>query len=344
MVAIKAAQSEKFVDAPPTGCLATLVFGSDVGLVSERAAKLARTFAARSDPDGEIIRIEDPDLEQDPDRLIVELQTMPMFGGAKVVRTSLGRRVTAALVKSVIDGGQPAAQLIVEAGNLKPTDAARKAFEATPWAAAIPCYSDDDRDLTSLVRDMLATNGKSVERDALEALVARLGADRALSRGEVDKLILYVGERGSIKAEDVRDIVGDASDMALEQIAEAAADGHAAHAVRDFDRSVAAGENPQALIAGVQRYFRRLHRLRSAIDQGQSFDAAARALRPPLFFKQKDKMAAQCRSWTHDRLLTAMRRISEVARDARLNASLDATYAERLLLELATMARQQQRR
>ena len=32
------------------------------------------------------------------------------------------------------------------------------------------------------------------------------------------------------------------------------------------------------------------------MDAGKSFDDAARGLRPPLFFKQKDAIAAQCRS------------------------------------------------
>ena len=52
-------------------------------------------MAARENPPGEIIRIEDGDLEDDPDRLAVELQTMPMFGGRKVVRTTTSRRITA---------------------------------------------------------------------------------------------------------------------------------------------------------------------------------------------------------------------------------------------------------
>ena len=88
----------------------------------------------------------------------------------------------------------------------------------------------------------------------------------------------------------------------------------------------------------MQRYFQRLHRVRGAIDAGKSFDDAARTLRPPLFFKQKDDMAAHCRRWTIIHIITALKRISEMIKLARQNARLEYELTERLVLELATMA------
>ena len=342
MVAIKAGQAQQFAKSPPEDCCAVLVYGSDVGLVSELCGQVAKAFAGRVEPAGEIIRMDDADLEQESDRLTIELQTLPMFGGPKVVRATMGRRINAAALKAILDDGPPAAHLVVEAGNLRPTDAARKAFESHGWSAALACYSDDERDLSGLISDMVAAAGRTIERDASAALLERLGADRALSRGEIEKLILYVGEAGSITIQDVDAIVGDASELATDQIVAAAAQGDARVATRELDRSVAGGDSPQMIIAAMQRHFRRLHRLRSAMDQGKSFDDAARQLRPPIFFKQRQQVAAECRIWPTRRLQTALQRISEMAKMARRNSQLEATLAERLLLEIATMAKRSQ--
>jgi DNA polymerase III subunit delta len=119
----------------------------------------------------------------------------------------------------------------------------------------------------------------------------------------------------------------------------AAAGGQPADAVIECDRAVTSGENPQSVILAVQRHFHRLERLRAGLDAGRSFDDAARALRPPLFFKQKDAMEAQCRIWTSEHLSRIRVRIAETARTARLQGELDAVLAERLLLEIATIAR-----
>ena len=340
MVAIKAARAEAFTKSPPDNCSAVLVFGTDVGLCSERARLISKALAGRENPAGDIIRIEDSDLEQDPDRLAVELGTISMFGGTQVVRVSLGRRLNANLFKSILESGPPAAQLVIEAGNLKPSDAIRKLFEAAPWGAAVPCYADDERDLGGIVNEMITSTGKAIDQQARELLLARLGADRALSRGEIEKLILYAGDKTTIEVEDVEAVVGDASELAIDSIVNAAAAGQALTAVHELNRSVSAGESPQMVISALQRHFRRLHRLRAGMDEGKSFDDAARMLRPPIFFKQKANFGDQCRRWPQERLLSAASRISEVARLARTKSSMESVLAERLLLELSTMAKQ----
>ncbi len=124
----------------------------------------------------------------------------------------------------------------------------------------------------------------------------------------------------------------------LERVYGAAASGDGARAVAECTRAVASGESPQAIILATQRYFQRLHRVRTALDRGQSLDEALRQLRPPLHFKQKDAFAAQCRAWSGARLDDAMRRIASVAREARLASAIEEPLAERLLLALARLS------
>jgi DNA polymerase-3 subunit delta len=339
MVAVKAHQAQAFLTAPDPKLRAVLFFGSDAGLVSERAQVLAKAAALRTDPNGELIRLDDSDLDNDPDRLAVELGTVPMFGGPKIVRTVASRRVNAAALKSMIEGGMLEGLLVVEAGNLKPDDTLRALFEKSPIAAAVACYADAAQDLDALVRDMVRTAGAKISTDARQALVDRLGADRALSRGEIEKLLLYVGDRTEIGVEDVDAVVGDVSELALERITFAAASGQVQRAVTECGRAVSSGESPQSIIAAVQRHFQRLHRVRSAVDRGSSLEDALRQMRPPLHFKQKDAFATQCRNWNTARLSDALTRISAAAKSARLAGSLEEAFSERLVMGLAMMVR-----
>jgi DNA polymerase-3 subunit delta len=318
---------------------AVLFYGTDAGLVSERAARLAAIVAARDNPPGEIIRFEDADLDADPDRLAVELQTIPMFGGSKVVRAVAGRRVTAAALEPFIAGDRLAATLIVEGGNLRPTDTLRTLFEMAPKAAAVACYPDEAHDLETLVRDTLKTHGLSITPDARDLLVARIGADRAVSRGEIEKLALYAAGKSEIDAADVEAIVGDASQLTIDRILDGAAGGDVRRAVAEYARAIASGESPQMIIAAAQRHIERLHKIRADIDQGRSFEDAIRQLRPPIHFKQKDALGVQCRLWSTARLSEALARASAAAKAARLSSALEEPIAEELLISLAAAAR-----
>lgn len=339
MVAIKAGMAARFVESPDPKLSLFLVFGGDAGLVSEHSQKLARKLAARESPPGEVLRIDDADLENEPDRLSNELQTVPMFGGRKIIRASTGRRINTNTLKPLVQGGRLAGVLIVEAGNLKADESLRQLFEKSAAAAAIACYSDATSDLSAIVDETLQGAGLSITLEARELLVSRLGADRVMTRSEIDKLVLYAHGKTTIEGEDVEAIVGDASEQALDRAALAAASGDAARAVVECDRAVSSGEGAQAVIAAVQRHFLRLHRTRVLIDQGQRLDDALRSLRPQLHFRQKDQFSAQLRIWSLPRLTRALHGIAVAAKAARRNSVLDQPLAERLLLDLSRLAR-----
>jgi len=338
MVAIKAHQAESFLKGLDLRYGALLFYGSDTGLVSERARAAASALAALSDPPGEIMRIEDADLDADPDRLAVELMTIPMFGGRKVVLARAGRRVTAQALKPLIEESKAAASLVVEAGCLRPDEALRQLFEKTPTAAAVACYADEARDLEGLVTSAVRAAGTDISRKAMSTLVARLGADRALSRGEIDKLVLYARGKPTIDAEDVDAVVGDAAELAIGRVVLAAASGAAAAALIECDRLVASGESPQALITALQRHFLRLHQYRAAVEGGRSLDDVLRQARPPIHFKLRPEIEAQCRSWTLPALSQALEKIAAAAKAARLGSSLEASITERLLLDITSLA------
>lgn len=338
MTAIKTQQAEQFLKTLDSRYRAILVYGVDAGVIAERARAAAKRLAEASAPPGEILRIEDADLEVDPDRFLVETQTVPMFGGPKVVHTRASRRVNAQVLKPLLEEGNLTASLVVEAGNLRPDDPLRVLFEKSPTAAAIACFADEGRSLDAIIHETLQQAGTTITREAQQALVARLGADRVLTRGELEKLVLYTRGKRQIEIDDVDAIVGDASELAIEKVVLAAASGQASRALSEFDRVIAAGESPQTVIAAVQRHFQRLHRLRASIEAGQSMDNAIRQIRPPVHFKVRPQLEAQCRMWTTAKLTGALTRIADTAKSARLHAALETSLAERLLLDLARAA------
>ncbi|MEL7047470.1 MAG: DNA polymerase III subunit delta [Pseudomonadota bacterium] len=338
MVAIKNHQAERFVGKPDPGISIILVYGTDAGLVSERARTAAKAWAAIEDPPGEILRLGDSDLDEDRDRLAVELQMIPMFGGRKVIRTTQSQRINANLLKPLIEKADLAATLIIEAGNLKPTDGLRKTCESSKHAAAIACFPDEDRDLAAVIRQDITNAGFKLSPDAEDMLVARLGADRALSRGEIEKLALYCMGRPEITVEDVEQIVGDASELAIDRIVQATAKGDASSATNELARATSAGESAQTVILALQRHFIRLHRVLHAIADGKSPQDALKSLRPPLHFKQRDSFNAQLRSWSARKADKALSTISDTAAKARRQSTIDVTHAERLIMMLAQLA------
>jgi DNA polymerase-3 subunit delta len=337
MVAIKAQQVTSFLKSIDPAVMVAVVHGTDDGLIRETADKAAKAFAARSEPAGDILRIEDVDLDETPDKLIVELQTIPMFGGAKVIRTSTSRRINANYLKPAFETAAPPSALVIEAGNLKPTDALRKLADKLAWCVSLPCYADTTRDLGSLIDETLAQARMTISPDAREALQARLGADRGLSRAEVEKLALYAHGRSEITLDDVLAVVGDASSTSLDKIILAAQSGRATDALNAVNHAIASGQQAQSILLALQRHFLMLHRLRASMDGGKRFDEVARTMRPPLHFSVRDAAQTALTTWTLPLLTLATGRIQSAIADSRGGLDLDTALAERVVLELSRL-------
>lgn len=106
--------------------------------------------------------------------------------------------------------------------------------------------------------------------DAAEALLDRLPPEPGLAYQEVCKLALLAGAGTSIDATLVREHVGNWRTRRTWDMIDAAADGHAAEALAQLDRLLAAGEQPLALLpqmASTLRQFATAARLFQQAEQ-----------------------------------------------------------------------------
>jgi len=332
MVAYKSSTVASFLKSPHPDCRAVLVYGPDAGLVAERASALAQIFARKGPGGTEVVRLDDRDLADDPARLEVELRTLPMFAARNVVRVAAGARLDVPSLKALLATpfDNP---LIVEAGNLRPDSGLRKLFESHKSAAALPCYGDE-RTLSGLIDAELAEAGLSIDREARGYLMARLGADQAMSRSEVAKLALYASGGTSVGHDDIEAIVGDAAETALENFVYAASGGDPAQALSELQRLGAAGTDTSSALVALGRHFTQLHRVASAQAGGTDPEQAVKSLKPRPHFKREPVFLAHCRRWGPTRLTHALPLIQEAIRRTRRSPELEDAFAERLVLTL----------
>jgi DNA polymerase-3 subunit delta len=316
-----------------------LLYGPDSGLVRERAQTyLKRALAGSDDPFG-LIRLDGDELAGNPVRLIEEASTVALFGGRRVVSLRVGSKNIVPVLEPVLASPPSDAIIVIEAGDLKKGAPLRSLGESSPRVAAIACYADTDRDVARLVDTMVAEAGMSIERDARADLMALLGGDRLASRGEIAKLILYATGDTRITGAHVRAIVGDASNLALDDISDAALAGNGRDAASAFAKAMGEGIRPDAVLGATSRAAQGLHMLRLNVENGGSVERAIESARPAIHFRRRPLVEAALRNWTATRLANAFVTLDEALLAARRNATLAPAIAERALLSLASAAR-----
>src|SRR5215468_7437329 len=228
MVALKAADVERFVARPDSGKPIVLVFGPDAGLVRERADALIRSAVDDPrDPFG-LARLEGDALADAPERLVEEAHTIPLFGGRRAILVKAGsRNFSSAVERLVAAPPEVDCRIVIEAGDLKRGAPLRTLCERSPIVAALPCYADSARELFRLIDEEMQRAGITIAADARALLASLFGGDRRASRSEIEKLALYALGRSSIEVSDVVAVVADATVPAVDATVDAAFAGRA---------------------------------------------------------------------------------------------------------------------
>jgi DNA polymerase III subunit delta len=206
-----------------------LVFGEDDFGVKQRARQVFQKWSEElGGMDHEIVDAQAAN-SGEALRAIAKLReglnTLPFFGGAKVVwfqncnflsdeRTASAAAVTESLADITEELKKfewKGVRLLISAAKVDKRKAFYKTLEKLGEVEAFAALSLDDKDWVSKAEDhaLRALKGlkKSISDEALSELVSSIGPNLRQISSEVEKLSLYVGHRAAIETADVQAIV-----------------------------------------------------------------------------------------------------------------------------------------
>jgi DNA polymerase III subunit delta len=339
MTAVKSSDVERFIAKPDPRQPIVLIYGPDAGLVRERADALVKSSVDDVNDPFAFVCIDGDDLSGNPARLVEEAHTVPLFGGRRAVLVKAGSRNIAPAVDMLVAQPSNECRIIIEAGDLRKTSPLRALCEKEMTAAALPCYPDNAQAVGDLIDEEMRAANLTLAPDARSALAALLGGDRMASRNELRKLALYAQGKERVELADVRAVVSDASEQELDGVLDAAFAGKTADVETEFGKARAGGAAASTIVSAAIRQVANLHKMKLAVEAGDSIDFAMQRGAPPVHFSRKDAVGAALRAWTPARLLRAMEQLADASLEARRQPALAETIAQRMLLSIAVSAR-----
>jgi DNA polymerase-3 subunit delta len=337
MAQLKSGEIDGFLKRPDPRYRTILIYGPDSGLVSERAALLARASVDDPEDPFQLVRLEGDELAADPLRLADEANTVGMFGGRRTIRIRAGGKAFQAALEPVLATPPLDSIIIIEAGELAPRQPMRALVEAAASGLAIPCYADDDRDLPGLVEQALGDKGLRIEREARDLFVTLLGADRLSTRAEVEKLALYCHGQSLVTQSDVEAIMADTGAINLDAMIDAIFTGDTGTMDTMLRRCLTEGMDAGVLVGSALRHAMALQKARLALETGTDYGTVEQAAR--LHFKRKRAFKRQTDIWTAASLDKAIAMLADAQAASRSNGSLGETIAARAFLTLALATR-----
>lgn len=330
----KSAQIDAFIKSPDKSRRVFLCYGQDEGLVRERAKAICLTTVDSLDDPFCYVEMAQGDVSEDPARLSDEIGAISMTGGDRVIRLRGTGNTTANLIKSVLDMDFSNSLLVIEAGDIRKDSALVKAVNSADFGVVIPCFRDKNQDISTLINEVLREANLSPASDASEYLRQNLGSDRAISRQELDKLVLYMGSEATrVTLEDAKAVIGDSSAESVFDVIDAALVGNLPKLELTLNKAFFAGESSITFLRLIQNQLKQLHKAASFIDRGASSSDALKKSGIPFFNHQKAQSQLSKRRSGH--FATCLDIILQAEMDCKTTSYPDEALCRRALLRIA---------
>ncbi|SNZ19883.1 DNA polymerase III subunit delta [Cohaesibacter gelatinilyticus] len=344
MADIKANMVDSYLNRPDPKHRVILIYGQDIGLITERAEQITKTYLADNNDPFALLRLDAGEITSDPLRLADEANTISMFGGCRVILVHLsGNKSIVPALEPVLSSPPSDAYIVIKAGDLKKSAPVRKTIEKAQSAVALPCYVDARDALNKIIDEELGQTNLGISNDARMMLLDNLGADRMASRGEIQKLCLYAMGQETISEDDIENIVGDASNHQIDMIIDSAALGDIDQLDHQLEQILGSGQSSSVIATASLRHFQMLERCVNMMDSGTPAQSALQKAGPMIHFKRKARVQNQLRLWSSKKAARACELLATALSNSRKNYHLADTIISETLLMIAATARKSHR-
>jgi DNA polymerase-3 subunit delta len=189
------------------------------------------------------------------------------------------------------------------------------------------------------IADYCAARGVAIDTDGARELVDALGGDMMMVSNELEKLILYAGEKKKITLGDVETMVLAARQRSLYELTDAISAKDRVRALEILDALLSTGDGEEASIGHLYMLAKTFRQMliileRNVRDQRMLWAALWQGFRVPPF--AADDIIRQARRYKSKRELTrAIRLVSKADLALRSNPPGKRLILEKLVLELA---------
>src|SRR6202790_1044758 len=186
-------------------------------------------------------------------------------------------------------------------------------------------------------------DGVKIDADGARELVDALGGDMMMISNELEKLILYVGEKKRITLGDVETMVLAAKQRSLYELTDAISSKDRVRALEMLDAILSTGDGDEAAIGHLYMLAKTFRQMlvileRNVRDQRMLWAALWQGFRVPPF--AADDIIKQARRYKSKRELTrAIRLVAKADLALRSNPPGKRLILEKLILDLATEPR-----
>ena len=202
--------------------------------------------------------------------------------------------------------------LVLNSNTLEKKSKIRSLFEKNKDIYCVPFYEDNDQTLSGIVNNFFRENKVSISQQTINLIVQRSRGDRQNLNNELEKIKNFVKNKNKIDVEDILRLTNLAENYNVSELVDCCLSKNKKRTLNILNENNYNIDDCVLIIRTFLIKSKRLVRLCSELEGSKNIDEIITKCKPPIFWKEKELVKQQIKSWSYKEAKNLMYQVNEI--------------------------------
>jgi DNA polymerase-3 subunit delta len=286
--------------------------------------------------DGEIYAYDENDILKDENMFFTTVLSKSFFENKKLIIISRATDKINKLAEEILEKKIEDLVLILNAGSLEKKSKLRSFFEKNKKTICVPFYEDNSQTLSGIVNKSLRENKIQVSQELINLIVQRSRGDRQNLKNELEKIKNFASDKKKISTDDLLKLTNLAENYSVSELIDSCLAKNKRRTINILNENNYSVEDCILIIRTFLLKSKRLLKLIDKAENNKNIDNIISSFKPPIFWKDKEIIKQQIKSWSSINIENLLYKINETELLIKKNSISSINILSNFIIEQVT--------
>jgi len=254
---------------------------------------------------------DESDILNNDDNFFSNILSKSFFENEKLIIINRSTDKIVRIINEVIEKKIMDLVFVLNANSLEKKSKLRALFERNKETICIPFYEDNNQTLTAIINLFFREKKIAVSQQSINLIVSRCRGDRQNLTNELKKIEGFIGNKNKINLQDLLKLTNLAENYNVSELVDSCLSKNKRKTALILNENNYSSDDCILIIRSFLIKSKRLIRLCKEMQKTRNIEEVISNFKPTIFWKDKDIIKQQIKSWSHDDVEKLIYKINE---------------------------------
>ena len=250
------------------------------------------------------------------------VSTKSFFEDEKIIVIKNATDKIRSMLEEIINKNFEGLTIILDSGILEKKSKLRTYFEKQKSLICVPFYPDNHQSLNIIIKKFFNEKNIQASQETLNLIIERSNGSRQHLNAELNKIENFMINKKEIKIDEIMKLTNLGKDYEVSDLIESCLAKDRKKISKIINENNFSNEDVILILRVFLSKAKRLLNLKIIEKTNKNIDAAISAYKPPIFWKDKEIVKKQAKTWTEMNVRNLIKKINEIELSTKKNSNL----------------------